>query len=224
MDKTLSSVSSVKLSPALTGEEIKAWEHVFDEGEKCRWQADAAIYKPGDISAGIHFCLSGTYRTTAFSLTGKQRTLWLMRANSLIGEIAMLTDTRTIYFMECQESGETMFFARKKLFEKIFPQNPAIQMSIMRILATKLKMQSEDAQAFNFMPVWKRVGMFLLQRHAESDGPIVMSHARIAEFLGLHRVTVTKAIAALKRRGLVECSPGSIRLEDPGALESLLRD
>lgn len=216
--------AAARLSPVITAAEFTAWEAILPLGERRFWQAGSMLYRPGDKSAGIHFCFSGTFRATAFGRAGQQRTLWLMRAHSIIGEIAMFTDSQAIYFMECQDAGETIFFGRRLLVEKLLPAHPRVSLSIMRLLAVKLRMQSEDSQAWNFMPAWKRVGVFLLQMNEASEGFFRIHHADLAEFLGLHRVTVTNAIAHLREAGLVECSGEGMRVPSPELLEWHVRD
>lgn len=93
----------------------------------------------------------------------------------------------------------------------------------MRILALKLRVQSEDSQAWNFMSARKRVGDFLLHRSGETGGPVRISHAELAEFLGLHRVTVTKAVTRLREAGLIECGEEGMIIRDPDRLEQEVR-
>ncbi|MBD5646383.1 MAG: Crp/Fnr family transcriptional regulator [Desulfovibrio sp.] len=212
------------LAPVVTAAEFAAWESILPLGERRFWQAHAMIYRPGESSAGVHFCLSGTFRAVAFGKSGQQRTLWLMRAHSIIGEISMFTDSSAIYSMECRDAGETVFFSRRQLVGELLPKEPVVSLSIMRLLATKVRMQSEDSQAWNFMPAWKRVGSFLLRMNESPGDFFRIHHADLAEYLGLHRVTVTNAIAHLRAAGLVECRGEGMRVPDPARLEQHVRD
>lgn len=50
-----------------------------------------------------------------------------------------------------------------------------------------------------------------------------ISHAELAEFLGLHRVTVTKAVTRLREAGLIECGEEGMIIRDPDRLEQEVR-
>ena len=216
--------TAARFSPSVTERELSFWQDILPLGERRFWPSHAPIFRQGEHSEGVHFILSGSFRSVVFGRSGQQRTLWIMREHSLIGEVSMLTDSPAIYLMECENSGETVFFPRKELLEKILPNHPYVGISIMRILALKLRLQSEDSQAWNFMTAWKRVGAFLLHMSEDAGGPFRIQHAELAEFLGLHRVTVTKAVTRLREAGLLECDEEGMRIPDPERLAREVRD
>ena len=214
----MASVPAARLSPAADAAELPFWEKVFPFGQRRVWAAGASLLCQEEKAEGIHFILSGDFRAVVFGRSGQQRTLWIMRKHSLIGEVSMLTNSPAIYLMECGEKGETVFFPRRVLLEEVLPAYPGVSLSIMRILAFKLRIQSEDVQAWNFMSAPQRVGKFLLRRSSETGGPIRISHAELAEFLGLHRVTVTRAVAQLREAGLIGQGENGVTVPDPDRL------
>ena len=222
-ETSMPALPAARLSPFVTERELPFWQDILPLGERRFWQVHMPVFCPGEKSGGMHLVLSGSFRAVAFSRSGQQRTLWIMRAHSLIGEVSLLTDSAAIYLMECEDEGETVFFPRATLREKILPAHPEVGLSIMRILALKLRVQSEDSQAWNFMSARKRVGDFLLHRSGETGGPVRISHAELAEFLGLHRVTVTKAVTRLREAGLIECGEEGMIIRDPDRLEQEVR-
>lgn len=116
--------------------------------------------------------------------------------------------------MESETQASTIFFSRRVLVETILPSSVDISLSIMRILALKVRWQSSDAQGQNFLPSWKRVGKFLFSYAREHGNNIALNHADIAEFLGLHRVTVSKAVSRLRDENLLYADRKGMHITD----------
>jgi len=210
--------NTARHSPSVSSEELPAWLDILPLGTRMAWAESAPILLPETKSEGLHFVLSGQFHAVVYGRSGQQRTLWLMEKHSLIGEIGMLADAPAIYLMECRTAGETVFFQRRTLLENILPAHPAVALSLMRILAVKLRAQSEDSQSWNFMPAWKRVGAMLLHMEHESGSPLRITHHELAAFLGLHRVTVSRALLHLRDRGFIHYDNSGLSLHDREAL------
>ena len=202
------------LSPRVSPSELTAWEKVFSLGQEMTWCPHTQVFSLKNQVPGLHFILSGRFRCYTTTADGKQRTVWIMHENSLMGDVALFNDTRPIYIMESEAQASTIFFSRRILLGKILPSFPKISLSIMRILALKVRWQSSDAQGQNFLPSWKRVGEFLFSYAGQHGNNIAINHADIAEFLGMHRVTVSKAISRLRGRNLLYVDKRGIHITD----------
>lgn len=85
------------LSPRVSGPELIAWEKIFPLGQKMTWGPHSQVFSLKTRVPGLHFILSGRFRCYAITADGKQRTVWIMRENSLMGDVALFNDTRPIY-------------------------------------------------------------------------------------------------------------------------------
>ena len=115
---------AARLSPFVTERELPFWQDILPLGERRFWHVHMPVFCPGEKSGGMHLVLSGSFRAVAFSRSGQQRTLWIMRAHSLIGEVSLLTDSAAIYLMECEDEGETVFFPARPCGKRFFPPIP----------------------------------------------------------------------------------------------------
>ncbi len=203
-----------RISPSVTASERLAWEKAFPLGRKMTWSPNTQVFSLKNKAPGLHFILSGRFRCYATTADGKQRTLWIMHENSLIGDVALFHACLPVYMMESETQATTVFFSRRVFLEKILPDFPVVNLSIMRILALKVLWQSSDAQDQNFLPAWKRVGEFLFSYARSHGNGIAINHADIAEFLGMHRVTVSKAVARLKDMNLLYTDKKGMHITD----------
>lgn len=203
-----------RLSPRITPSEFPAWEKAFPLGQKMSWNPNTQVFSLKERVPGLHFILSGRFRCYTMTAEGKQRTIWIMHEHSLVGDVALFNDNPPIYIMESETQAATVFFSRRVFLEKILPGFPEVNLSIMRILALKVRWQSADAQDQNFLPSWKRVGEFLFSCARSHGNSIAVNHADIAEFLGMHRVTVSKAVARLKEMNLLHADKKGLHITD----------
>ncbi|MBR3880120.1 MAG: Crp/Fnr family transcriptional regulator [Mailhella sp.] len=203
-----------RLAPHVSNAELTAWEKVFPLGQEVQWEPNKTVFPPKRKVLGLHFVLSGRFRCYSVTQDGKQRTLWIMHEHSLIGDVALFNDTVPIYLMESETAARTIFFSRKVLWERVIPNSPEVALCLLKMLALKVRWQSSDAYAQNFLPSWKRLGSFLFDASEAHKNNIAISHADMAEFLGMHRVTVTKALARLRRMGLIYMDQRGIHIVD----------
>lgn len=202
------------LAPRVTSAEWTAWENIFSCGQEIVWEPNKEVFSTKSKVPGLHFILSGRFRCYTVTPEGKQRTVWIMHEGSLIGDVALFNDSKTIYHMESETAARTIFFSRKVLFDFVIPKSPEVALCLLRILALKVRWQSSDAHAQNFLPSWKRLGRFLFDISEAHRNNIAVSHIDMAEFLGIHRVTVTKAVTRLRKMGLIYVDKHGIHIID----------
>ena len=211
-----------RLSPILTPDEFETWKPLLDVGKRQKWKEGQMLIPADTKCEGLYISLSGAYMAVAYGKKGQVNCLWIMGAHCLIGEIAMLTGKRAIYNMQCQSCGETIYFKRDKLLNEMLPANPGVSQSIMRILAQKLRMQSVDVLACKFIPAKMRLAIFLLQIFQNFGNPIKFGHTDLADFLGIHRVTVTNSLSYFRSLGWVDTNQKEITIINPTSLEEFV--
>ncbi len=214
--------ATLGLVPPIQVADLPFWQKVLPLGELKHWSLGAQILKPGIRSQGIHYVVSGRLRAMALASSGMQRTLWFMGPDSLIGEISMFNNSPCVFFIEAAEDSETCFFSQNLLFNTILPAHPELAPSLMRVMAAKLYWHSCDTTARSFLSAWKRVAAFLLQCHSSGQTTVNISHSVLADFLGMHRVTVTKSLMRLREEGLVELGTEVITILNANEIKKLV--
>lgn len=195
------------------------WDDVLHLGRKVTWNARTVIQRPEDEVASIFLLRSGTIKVAAASEAGLQRTLWLSGPGSTLGEAAMFGRHPYMHHITAMEDCVAYGFTRKVILEELLPSRPAVSAALLSNLSAKCYVMSTQVEETAFLAVPQRVGRFLYGLClARSSRRLPLSHADIGDLLGLHRVTVSRTVGALKRAGLLEENTHGIVVTDIDAL------
>lgn len=191
--------------PWIVFRDQSCWEDVLHLGRKVAWRAGAMIQRPEDEVAGIFLLRSGTIKVAAASPGGLQRTLWLMGEGSVLGEAALFGRHPYMHEIVALEDCAAVEFPRAVVMEVLLAQHPKVSAALLSNMAAKCYIMSTQVEDTTFLSAAQRLGRFLygvcLTRGTRR---IPLSHATIADLLGLHRVTVSNTVSALRRAGLIE--------------------
>jgi CRP-like cAMP-binding protein len=209
--------------PWITFRDQSCWDEVLHLGRKLAWKAGTAIQRPEDEVSGIFLLRSGTIRVAAASAGGLQRTLWLMGEGSVLGEAAMFGRHRYMHEIVAMEDCAAVEFSRAIVMEHLLARHPEVSAALLSNMAAKCYIMSTQVEDTAFLSAPQRLGRFL---HgvclARSSRRIPLSHAAIADLLGMHRVTVSNAVSAMRRAGLLERGTHDIVVTDTDCLAAFI--
>lgn len=199
------------------------WDKVLHLGRKIAWKPKSFIQRPDDEVNGIYLLRSGMIKVAAASREGLQRTLWLMGPGSILGEAAMFGHHPYMHHITTMEECVGYEFSKRTVIEQLLPQHPAISVALLSNIASKCYILSSQIEDSTFLSVPQRLGRFFYGLClARNSRHLPLSHATIAELLGIHRVTVSNTVSALKRTGLLDDDTHEIIISDINALAAFL--
>lgn len=199
------------------------WDEVLHLGRKITWKPKTFIQRPDDEVNGIYLLRSGMIKVAAASREGLQRTLWLMGPGSILGEAAMFGRHPYMHHITAMEECTGYEFSTKTVIEQLLPRYPAVSVALLSNIASKCYILSSQIEDSSFLSVPQRLGRFFYGLClARNSRHLPLSHATIAELLGIHRVTVSNTVSALKRTGLLNDDTHEIVISDINALAAFL--
>lgn len=203
---------------------------------------------------GIYSIEKGRIRFFSVSRRGTEKTFCILGPGATFGE-ANLVDPTPTRWLATPLVDTTVRFIDITTARKLVETRPALMWSVMDSFVKRLKMVGKQIEDQCFRTVSSRIACIILARAeaantdqpvapccadrpapstgspapvAEGTGPdpIALTHDEIAHFIGSNRVTVTRALRAMKRDGIIDYDRNlrSVSIVDGQALEELAAD
>jgi len=170
------------------------------------------IFQAGSPGNNVYFLQSGRVKIYHLSLTGKEILLWFCVPGEVFGlaEACHSGGGRQVYAETCESS--RVLSVRQEDFKTYLAAHPAAALLVNDVLACRLRSLGNVIQSLVANDVNERVAQ-LLVRLAASHGRCVpngdvyldirLTHQEMANMIGTTRQSVTSALNALRRLGVL---------------------
>jgi CRP-like cAMP-binding protein len=177
-------------------------------GSVTRISPGARIFWPGEPARHLYYLASGLVKLTDVSVAGDEMIVHLYQPGEIFGERCFLPAAQR-YFATALEPSDLLTMTATGLIEQV-RNRPDTLLDLLGELSGRLAATDGEFQAFVSDSVAVRLGAKLMALAACSgqdddwlDLPHGFRHEEFAQMLGVHRETVTRAIANLKKLGVV---------------------
>lgn len=176
-----------------------------------RYRKGTVIFVQGDPGGRCFVIVKGTVKVCAYNADGREAVLAVLGKGDLLGELSLFEDVPRSADAVVLEDAETLALDRNAVADAIV-QHPDLAVSLLGVLARRLRMTNEALQDTAFFDVPGRVSRRLADL-AEAHGlptdggtliDLPVSQESLASMVGATRESVNKALAGLVRRGLVQ--------------------
>ncbi|HEY4303372.1 MAG TPA: Crp/Fnr family transcriptional regulator, partial [Gemmatimonadaceae bacterium] len=107
-------------------------------------------------------------------------------------------------------------------FAELLPRMPALQRLLHRFSVVMFTLASQNSGCNRKHSIEQRCCRWLLMVADRLDrASFELTHDFVAQMLGVRRASVTEALGALEKRGLIETARGRIKIVDKSGLEGL---
>ncbi len=166
------------------------------------------IFWPGEPARNLFFLATGLVKLTDVSVTGDEIIVHLYQPGAIFGERCFLQGAQQ-YCATALEHSDVLEISAGRVIEQV-RSRPDTLLELLGDLSGRLAATDGEFQAFVSETVVVRLGAKLLALAAASetasdwlDLPHGFRHEELAQMLGVQRETVTRAIANLKKLGMV---------------------
>lgn len=175
-----------------------------------RYRKGNVIFVQGEQGERCFAIVSGAVKISAYHSDGREAVIAVLGPGDVFGELALFDQAPRSADASAIEDAELLSFDARAVTEAI-ASHPEIAMTLLRVLGRRLRHTNEALQDIAFFDVPGRVARRiadLAEAHGEpTDGGVLidipLSQESLAQMVGATRESVNKALAALKRRGLV---------------------
>ena len=194
----------------------------------------SATYAPGELlhRAGepmdaVTFVTHGRVKVYRLSRDGKQQTIAILGLGDAFGEIGVLDREAQDLYVEALE--ETMVCRTTRTsFLQVASRDPALALRLAEAMGEKLQEAREQIADFAFRDVQGRTAHLILsfvERERRLTGDPArdriepgLTHRELADIIGTRRESVTLALNALEREGLIRIEGRQLVISDFDAL------
>jgi len=190
------------------------------------------IHSPGDLGTMVNFVVSGRVKIYNLSACGKEIIYRFCTPNSFFGIAEIFGGDEREVFAEAVEDTEVLC-TDKHYFENLVLRNPALTLSVMRILGNRVRQAHKAISSFVFCDVRTRLAQLLIKLAQingveNPDGTITLrnrfTHQEMANMIGAIRQTVSENMNHFKRHGYIRVAGERITLIDPASIKNLIDD
>jgi len=155
---------------------------------------------------------------------GGRATMAVIRSGGVIQDIPMLLGNPMPFDAVASRDTEMIALSRQRWTE-LLASSPSLSMRWMTSIARRLDDDRRRLVVVTSKPLISQVAYLLLDL-AEADlhgrGVVRLSHTTLSHLLGARRQSVTRVIAQLRQRGLVETAYGATVLLDEDGLRDVM--
>lgn len=184
------------------------------------------LHKDMDFNGkpGLYYIISGMLRLSYMGMEGEERTLLYAGPGVLLNVPSVLANDFGDSVATCMARTEVAIFDAELLSDMEFARNhPELMINLVHTLCQHLVMHSQrlaDASLENTVSRLCRIIRELSQGSSESSPNITQQE--LAYLLGIHRATLTRAIAKLRQMKVIgKFTKKELQILDPGLLEEL---
>lgn len=197
----------------------KDMDSIFSKiGSVRHFKKGETIYHQGDTAKTFCYLKKGTVKVFMTSVDGNEKTLNTATHGEILGEGAFFDKKPRVSSAIAVTDSQVVMIDEQTLI-KLFGEYPVLAFELLEILANRIRLLSSQLDSMTFLQADARIVRILLQN--ESDGIIKLTHEEIADVVGVSRVTVSKILARLAKKGILLTEYRKIIIKDKQYLEEI---
>lgn len=182
------------------------------------------MFREGERSTHLFLIREGHVKLTTTSADGRQQIIGLGVTGNVIG-FDLVEDEVYAYTAEAISPVRACKIQHRDML-RVMEQNPDVSLRIVEILNEELSQAKNLIRVLGQRGSVERIAMFILsliprRGSVALEFPFPLSREEMAEMIGLRVETVSRVMAELQRRKVVEAPRGCIRVLDVGRLRLL---
>lgn len=173
-----------------------------------RYHKGTTLFTEGDPSERAIFVHSGRVKVYRLTSGGHEQILGIFGPRQPVGMVAVLSGFPYPASAEAAEDC-TVYVIRRADLLRFIEAHPAVALQIMREMGARLRSAYSRVHAMAARSLVQRLGDYLLEQ-VQRHGPtfqLAMTHQELGAYLGASRETVTRALADLRREGVLRVNP-----------------
>jgi len=186
------------------------------------------LFSDGEEAKGFYVILSGKVKLYKISPEGKEQILHVVSAPDAFAEAALFLEGSYPAFAEALSDGQLLFFPKRD-FIQLIERNPQLSINMIVSLSHFLRRFASLIEELSLKEVSSRIAKYLmdlsLKLSKEGKSPkeveLDLSKTQLASKLGTISETLSRTLAKMKAKGIIDVKKNKILILNREALEEL---
>ena len=193
------------------------------------------LFSDGEEAKGFYVLLSGRVKLYKISPEGKEQILHVVSAPDAFAEAALFLEGSYPAFAEALSDSQLLFFPKRD-FIHLIEKNPQLSINMIVSLSQFLKRFASLIEELSLKEVSSRIAKYLIDlslklskvdttRFREGRGPMEveldLSKTQLASKLGTISETLSRTLAKMKAKGIIDVKKNRILILNRKLLEEL---
>ena len=191
-------------------------------GAKLSFEEGQHVYTTGDLHPYLYLIETGRFSFSRIGKSGRRGTFAIMGAGGSFGLYPLFLGIPMVYHCECIEPATIARIDRDSL-NSLIDSDPDVRWAVINSLSRRLKRVTLALHDERMLPLRHRLALRITEI-ANPDGSVPLNQTELADFLGVSRFALNKALKQFKEAGLITVGYGRIQIVDKVGLQRYGRE
>ena len=182
-------------------------------------KAGRIFYTPGESGEVLFVLKKGSVQLYRIAPDGKRLVIGALSAGAVFGEMGLLGQGMYDTFAEASADSTLCVMSRSDV-EMLVASKPAFAIGLLELIGQRLQDVEATLERFAFRSVASRLASLLLVLRDTNDEVCGLSHQNLADRIGTHRETATRALNDFRVASIIEIGRERIRILDVVGLQA----
>jgi len=191
-----------------------------------KFKAGSMIAQSGEPVTSLMLVLSGTVKGEMVDIAGRVIKIEEIPATGALASAFMFGNRNRFPVNVITVSETELLIIEKPYFFRLLKENDTILVNFLDMISNRSQFLSEKIKFLNFKTIKGKLAQFILQRTGKDRTSFVleMTQNDLADFFGVARPSVARALGEMEDEGLIEARGKNIRVLDPDKLTGLMAE
>jgi CRP-like cAMP-binding protein len=222
------SIDLLRRCPLFAGLQEKDLQKIKAIALPRRFRKREVLFSDGEEAKGFYAILSGKVKLYKISPEGKEQILHMVSAPDAFAEAALFLEGTYPAFAEALSDSQLLFFPKRN-FIQLIEKNPQLSINMIVSLSQYLKRFASLIEGLSLREVSSRIAKYLidlsLKSLKEGKSPreieLDLSKTQLASKLGTISATLSRTLAKMKAKGVIDVEKNRILILNRGLLEEI---
>jgi CRP-like cAMP-binding protein len=191
-----------------------------------RFKSGSLVSQCGDLVNSLMIVISGIVKGEMVDYAGRVIKIEDIHAPGALASAFMFgTNNRFPVNVICVSDAEILIIDKRD-FLKLLMNNDRILVNFLNMISNRSQFLSEKIKFLNFKTIKGKLAQYILQKSGSEKHIIYLEVTQndLADFFGVARPSVARALGELEEEGLIEAKGKSIRVLNKRGLKDLTSD